>query len=203
MHQDISSFPAYFSRFHRYAKESGWNDTALISRLIESLNSELRSSLVGVDLPETLEQCANQINKHYNDILRLTHGGVHKSLERRTTNRRSNDTTRTSKDPNAMEINAVESSYALVGSAERERRRKKHLCFKCGSSKHISPDCKIPIPTARIRTALLNRARQPSRTRSPRPNSSRRPRSPASSVASSRSSVASRSSHRLKGKSRD
>jgi len=65
------SFLLYFAKFHRYAKETGWNKPALINRLVKSLNSELKASLIGVKLPDTLTACANVINGLYNDILRL------------------------------------------------------------------------------------------------------------------------------------
>lgn len=199
MSQGTSSFPVYFSRFHRYAKESGWNDIAQISRLIESLNPDLRSSLIGVSLPENLEQCANMINKHYNDILRLAPGKPHYP-----TNQYPNHATRSTRDPNAMEIDSIKKSYAPFGSEERERRRKQNLCFKCGSSEHISPDCEVPIPKARIRTASLDRAprRQLSRDRKPHSSEPRRPRQ-TRSRSSSRSSSSSNASRRSKGKSRE
>jgi hypothetical protein len=65
------SFPLYFTKFHRYTKETGWNKPALINRLVESLNSKLKASLVGVKLPDTLTAYANVINGLYNNILRL------------------------------------------------------------------------------------------------------------------------------------
>jgi hypothetical protein len=49
-------------------------------------------------------------------------------------------------DLDAMEI---DSSYAPVGSKERENRRKKGLCFKCGKHGHISWDCPVLLLAAR------------------------------------------------------
>jgi hypothetical protein len=66
------SFLLYFTKFHRYTKETRWNEPALINRLVESLNSKLKASLMGVKLPDTLTAYANVINGLYNDILRLT-----------------------------------------------------------------------------------------------------------------------------------
>ena len=71
MTQGTKSFPVYFSEFNRYAKETGWNDSALINSLVESLSSELKTSLIGVDLPGALNACVNVVNKRYNNILRL------------------------------------------------------------------------------------------------------------------------------------
>ena len=43
------------------------------------------------------------------------------------------------KDPNAMDVDAVR-----LSNQERERRRKKGLCFKCGQPRHMSPSCNNP-----------------------------------------------------------
>ena len=72
MAQGSKSFPLYFAEFYRYAKETGWNEPALINRLVESLNSKLKVSLIGVKLLDTLTTSANIINGLYNNILRLT-----------------------------------------------------------------------------------------------------------------------------------
>jgi hypothetical protein len=138
------SFPSYFAEFHRYAKETGWNEPALINRLVESLNSELKASLVGVKLPDTLTACANVINGLYNDILRLA--------PKHTPRYSAPQPPKTRKDPDAMDIDAGTLSYAPKGSAERERRIKHGLCFKCGSDAHISSYCSVPLPKMNIRT---------------------------------------------------
>ena len=66
------SFLVYFSKFNRYVKEIGWNDSALINSLIKSLSPELKTSLIDIDLLGAFNACANVINKLYNDILYLT-----------------------------------------------------------------------------------------------------------------------------------
>ena len=71
MTQGDQSFPSYFAKFHQYSKETGWNDAAQINHLVESLNPELKRTLIGVTLPQSLEGCANLINRHYNDLMRL------------------------------------------------------------------------------------------------------------------------------------
>ena len=49
-------------KFYYYTKETGQNKPALINRLVESLNSKLKASLIGVKLPDTLTAYANIIN---------------------------------------------------------------------------------------------------------------------------------------------
>jgi len=67
----MKSFLVYFSKFNHYVKETGWNDSVLVNSLIKSLSPELKTSLIGIDLPGALNACVNVINKWYNDILRL------------------------------------------------------------------------------------------------------------------------------------
>jgi len=68
----MKSFPVYFSKFNYYIKETGWNNSILVNSLIKSLSPELKTSLIGIDLPGTLNAYINVINKQYNNILYLT-----------------------------------------------------------------------------------------------------------------------------------
>ena len=184
MAQGTKSFPVYFSEFNRYARETGWNDSALVNSLIESLSPELKTSLIGVDLPGALDACANVINKRYNDILRLTPKPV--SRYNTATPRTSTKSSSQPKHPDAMDIDTGTLGYAPLGSSERERRIKLGLCFKCGSDSHLSNHCSAPFRKD-LRTANTN-------NRSPHRSSSYRPRS---SPGSSRTS----SKHRSRGRS--
>ena len=178
MTQGTKSFPVYFSEFNRYAKETGWNDSALVNSLIESLSPELKTSLIGVDLPGALDACANIINKRYNDILRLTS----KPAPRYNTapSRTSTKSSSQPKHPDAMDIDSGTLEYAPLGSPERERRFKLGLCFKCGSKAHISRYCSVPMPKHDLRTTNTS-------SRSPHRSSGYCPRSsPGSSPASSK-----------------
>jgi hypothetical protein len=185
MTQGTKSFPVYFSEFNRYAKETGWNDSALVNSLIESLSPELKTSLIGVDLPGALDACANIINKRYNDILRLTPKPT--SRYNTTTPRTSTKPSSQPKHPDAMDIDSGTLEYAPLGSPERERRIKLGLCFKCGSKAHISRYCSVPMPKHDLRTTNTS-------SRSPHQSSGYRPRS------SSGSSPAS-SKHHSRGRS--
>src|SRR5271156_252152 len=153
MTQSDQSFPSYFAKFHQYSKETGWNDAAQINHLVESLNPELKRTLVGVTLPQRLGDCANLINRHYNDLMRLQ--------PRPTQSRSAPKTTPTStaarpptrspaqtakKDPDAMDLDAGNQGYAPKNSAERQKRIKEGRCFKCGSKNDLSPNCSVPIP---------------------------------------------------------
>jgi hypothetical protein len=191
MTQEKKSFPVYFSEFNRYAKETGWNDSALVNSLIESLSPELKTSLIGVDLPGALDACANVINKRYNDILRLTP----KSAPRYNTPRMSTKSSSQPKHPDAMDIDTGNLEYAPKGSDERERRIKYGLCFKCGSNTHLSSHCSVPLPQTHIRTTGIDGV--PLSQTYKRTTSGHRPRSlPGSSPASSKYHSRGRSSNR-------
>ena len=191
MTQEKKSFPVYFSEFNRYAKETGWNDSVLVNSLIKSLSPELKTSLIGVDLPGALDACANVINKRYNDILRLTP----KSAPRYNTPRMSTKSSSQPKHPDAMDIDTGNLEYAPKGSDERERRIKYGLCFKCGSNTHLSSHCSVPLPQTHIRTTDMDGV--PLSQTYKRTTSGHRPRSlPGSSPASSKYHSRGRSSNR-------
>ena len=67
----MKSFLVYFSKFNRYIKEIGWNNSVLINSLIKFLSPNLKTSLIGVDLLKALNAYVNVVNKRYNNILRL------------------------------------------------------------------------------------------------------------------------------------
>ena len=136
------SFLLYFAEFHRYTKETRQNEPALINRLVESLNSKLKASLIGVKLPDTLTAYTNVINGLYNDILCLTLKYIpYYSIPQPP---------RTRNDLDAIDINARTLSYALKGSTKYKQRIKHGLCFKCGSNTHILSYYSIPLPKINI-----------------------------------------------------
>jgi hypothetical protein len=146
MTQSDQSFPTYFARFHQYSKETGWNDAAQINHLVESLNPELKRTLVGVILPTRLEDCANLINRHYNDLRRLQPRAAHKtSATTATTTTTTAATQPQKKDPDTMDLSPGTQGYAPKNSAERQKRIREGRCFKCGSKGHLSPNCSVPI----------------------------------------------------------
>ena len=172
MTQGDQSFPSYFAKFHQYSKETGWNDVAQINHLVESLNPELKRTLVGVTLPQRLGDCANLINRHYNDLMRLQpRPSQSRSASKTTTTTTTTTATRpstrpptqASKDPDAMELDPGTRGYAPKNSAERQKRIKEGRCFKCGSKDHLSPNCSVPMPRAgSVETNLTKTDSRPS-----------------------------------------
>jgi hypothetical protein len=147
MTQGDQSFPTYFAKFHQYSKETGWNDAAQINHLVESLNPELKRTLVGVTLPKRLDDCANLINRHYNDLQRLQ---PRKTTTGTATRSPTDAPTRTKKDHDAMDLDAGTRGYAPKNSAERQKRIREGRCFKCGSKAHLSPNCSALVPRASL-----------------------------------------------------
>jgi hypothetical protein len=198
--QGNRSFISHFAEFRRIAADSDLNETGLIMQLKASLTTDLQRAMVGTVTPDTLNEYANQISRYDND-LRYIRGG----------NPRASSPA--PRHPDAMDLSSLD--YAPIGSKERERRIRKGLCLKCGSPKHISPDCKKSLPrmspsktnprevnaVAKSPSYPRSDSRQPRSLRRQSPSSGHPPRnSPASSRTSSVSSSGSRDS---KDRSRD
>ena len=66
----------------------------------------------------------------------------------------------TPKDPNAMEIDALEVKSASKPASQKSKRRdgqnfsKKMICFRCQKSGHRAQDCRAPAPIARAINAV-------------------------------------------------
>jgi hypothetical protein len=186
--QGKRSFLAHFAEFRRLAVDAGLNDDAQILQLRVSLNSELQKAMIGCRIPGTVTEYANLIASYDNDLFFLR--------SRPENTRRSN-----THSSDAMDIDAMD--YAPLNSSERERRRRRGLCFKCGSADHLSPNCNKPIPGRtdsrhQVRTVSTTSRSPPTQTNS---DSNHRPSRRNST--SSHSSSASASSQRSKGPSRN
>ena len=141
--QGKRAFLSHFAEFRRLVADTDLNENAQISYLRRTLSDDLRRAMVGVPVPNNLNDYANLISLYDNDLRYLP-----RSTQRTHT---------TSRYPEAMEIDA--SNYAPAGSKEREERRKKGLCYKCGKHGHISRDCLVPLPQTRSNSIPATRRR--------------------------------------------
>lgn len=156
--QGKRAFTTHFAKFRRLAVDTSLNKISQITQLRHSLSDKLCRAIVGVPIPEHLNDYANLISAYDNNLRFLP------------TSRYPRYQPYTKRDPNAIEINAF--SYALVRSAEREDRCKKGLCYKCSKKGHLSLDYSVPLPY--IRSSSLPSSRQTS----PRASNRTPPRSP-------------------------
>jgi hypothetical protein len=196
LHQGKRGFTSYFAEFQRYANESGWGATALIDHLLASLNDELKNTMIGASLPDTLEETANVINRHYNDLLRYQ---PNTTQTRRTWTKDS--TQRTLKDSDAMDLdnlNRNSRKNTRRSSEERERFMKEGLCFSCGGKGHRVQDCPSPDKES-VNTVTQGRSRRRSRSQRSRRLSSNRGRK----STRSRSNSSTKSGNSRKEQSRD
>lgn len=153
LRQGRRSFTSHFAEFRRIASDTGLNEIGLIAALRNSLSTELQRAMVGESLPNDLNAYANLIATYDNNMRFLP---VQTPIRPRTS-------AVAIKDPDAMEI---DSNYAPIGSKEREDRRKKGQCFKCGKHGHISRNCSVPLPQVRASSAASTRQRSsPSQSR--------------------------------------
>lgn len=148
LEQGNKGFLNHFAEFRRYAADSELNEAGLIMELRRSLNKDLKRAMVGLRIPDKLNEYANQIVQYDNDLRFINFRPM---------------TYGKKKDYDAMDLDQANLGYAPKDSVERERRKKLGLCFKCGSREHISSRCSVPMPTRTVRAA---EARSVSRGRS-------------------------------------
>jgi hypothetical protein len=180
LRQGKRAFILHFAEFRRLAADTKVNEEGLIAVLRRSLSSELRRAMVGIGIPNNLNEYANLIAAYDNDLRYLPNEPRSRTITHQ-------------KDSNAIEIDASH-GYAPLGSKEREKRVREGRCFKCGSKDHISPDCSAPLPQIRASSVKAS----PSRDRRAKSSSSstssrgRRTRRGSSSVSSSPKAVSRR-----------
>ena len=158
--------------------------------------------MVGVKIPDTLNEYANLITGFDNDLRFLDQKPA--PFQKKQNYQKEERTFR--KDPDAMDLDHASTGYAPKGSRERERRQKLGLCFKCGSHDHISPKCSVPIPLSAVQTATIGSMRSvvdDGFTRVSYSKSRQSARSSRSSSGSSRSSSRSSRHSRTSRKSKN
>ena len=126
------SFPTFFAWFHQYSKKIRWNNIAQINYLVESLISDLKRTLIEVSLSNNLQDTTNLINCYYNNLMRLNSWKTYQS------NIITTSTPASSKNPDIININTRNKSYALKNSPEQQKYIKKSHYFKYESKNYLS-----------------------------------------------------------------
>lgn len=139
--QGKKNFTSHFANFRQIIADASLNEAAQISQLRRTLSDNIREKMAGVEIPGTLDEYANLIQRYDNDLRYLPSG-------------RSSVSSKTTRYPVEMEIDAAGgSSYAPKNSAERQKRIKEGRCFKCGERGHISTLCPDSKPNQQVRTS--------------------------------------------------
>lgn len=127
--QGKKNFTSHFANFRNIIADANLNESAQISQLRRTLSENIREKMAGVEIPSTLDEYANLIQRYDNDLRYLPSG-------------RSVVSPKTMRYPVEMEIDAAGGpAYAPKHSAERQKRIKEGRCFKCGEKGHISTQC--------------------------------------------------------------
>ncbi|KAI2475268.1 hypothetical protein Ptr902_13306 [Pyrenophora tritici-repentis] len=72
------TFLSHFAEFRRLIGDTGLNEAAQISQLRRSLSDELRHAMVGVKIPQNLNEYANLISLYDNDLRHLPDWSSHR-----------------------------------------------------------------------------------------------------------------------------
>jgi hypothetical protein len=191
LRQGNRPFWKFFTEFRTLASKAEATEGSQYMLLKGAINSDLQRLMITLPEPAQLTDYANTVAK-IDEQLRFINNNTHTQTNQ---SRRHSD---------AMDIDTLD--YAPFGSEERERRRRERLCFKCGSHKHISPDCKKPLPSRSpkdTRSKHINAIHPRTRTTSASPHRrsrSQRSHGPRSYRSHSTSSL---KSEQLKGESRN
>ena len=129
----------YISQFKNNAALSEIsNEDVLINFYSRGIPSFLMKKIYGMDtVPNTIEKwyqatlCFQHVWEKTNEIARGKTNPFYQNHHRNNDHKK--------KDPDAMDVDAVR-----LSDQERERRRRKGLCYKCGAPGHMSNNCNNP-----------------------------------------------------------
>ena len=125
--KNFANVDAYVSKFRVLAKQAKISENALLKHhFIQGLSSGLKEWLI-----------ANGIPTEFNDLVKGVQERYARGELMRTILSRAAPTTRhEERDPNAMDIDAIN-----ISPNERDRRRRLGLCFTCGQKGHLTAQC--------------------------------------------------------------
>ncbi|KAH9452003.1 hypothetical protein Pst134EA_025940 [Puccinia striiformis f. sp. tritici] len=124
--KQTKSAAEYTHQFNIHASNAGWEASTLISQYRQGLKSNVRLALLISRIEfTTVAEISNLSLKIDNEI--------------NGTDTTANDTaTSTTKDPDAMDLSALN---GRLSENEKARMMKAGLCFRCAKKGHLSRDC--------------------------------------------------------------
>ena len=146
----------YISQFKNNAALSEIsNEDVLINFYSRGIPSFLMKRIYGMDtVPNTIDKwyqatlCFQHVWEKTNEIAKGKTNPFYQNHNRNNDHKK--------KDPDAMDVDAVR-----LSDQERERRRRKGLCFKCGAPGHMSNNCNNPSPRRKERNPKTRNRRYP------------------------------------------
>ena len=140
--QTNREFTSFYSEFLALMGELNWNEDAKIAALRRAISNEVRSQLVGRDMPPTLAEFA-ALCQRIDEDLRLNQASRYRQSNAQRTPRPTGTAAPNSSAPvhDPMDIDVARAQYAPAGSDERKNRLTKGECFGCGQKGHRHKDC--------------------------------------------------------------
>ena len=173
LRQKNKEFYLYLSDYQRLVPDTGFDDEAKRSILLDGLSSELKSALITVDLPASLDntlQVLQKIDNRFRSVqasLRkpFTYGGTSRSSSAPSTPTTKTSSSPTTPAPRPAPTPSVDSDVMDLSTsrrrgpitpAERSRRMNEGLCMYCGESGHFANACPVSKGKSRMKTFELS-----------------------------------------------
>ena len=149
LRQKNKEFYLYPSDYQRLVPDTGFDDEAKRSILLDGLSDELKSALITVDLPASLDDTIQVLQKIDNRFR-----SVQASLRNPTTPAPRPAPT-PSADSDVMDL-STSRRRGPITPAERSRRMNEGLCMYCGGSGHFANACPVSKGKSRMKTFELS-----------------------------------------------
>ena len=175
LRQKNKEFYLYLSDYQRLVPDTGFDDEAKRSILLDGLSDELKSALITVDLPASLDDTIQVLQKIDNRF-RSVQASLRKPFSYGASRSSSAPSTpsapniKTSSGPTTPAPRPAHTPYSdsdvmdlstsrrrgPITPAERSRRMNEGLCMYCGGSGHFANACPVSKGKTRMKTYELS-----------------------------------------------